>query len=58
MLIILSEKQLNPNRRTTERKKNARKHFLYRNRNGKVKYLTRKCIRNWFVHPLQKKKKD
>lgn len=45
-------RKLNPNRREEEKK--CQKN-LYQNRNGKVKYLTRKCIRNWFVHPLHEK---
>lgn len=47
-MIILSESS-----NQTRKKKNRKN--LYQNRNGKVKYLTRKCIRNWFVHPLHKK---
>lgn len=51
-MIILSESsiQTEPKRRRKKCQKN-----LYQNRNGKVKYLTRKCIRNWFVHPLHEK---
>lgn len=49
-MIILSESSIQTK---PEKKKNQKN--VYQNRNGKVKYLTRKCIRNWFVHPLHKK---